>query len=86
MMRMMANKQTNTRIKHLKKICFSHININSIRNKLDSLLEFTYDLVNFLAVNLTKLVLSQKDSLTYQDLEHYIDKMYRGSVGDYFFM
>ena len=33
----------------------SHIDINSIRNKLDSLFEFTYSLVNFLAVSETKL-------------------------------
>ena len=53
------DKQTNTlknaRIKHPKKVCLSHININSIRNKLDSLFEFTYGLVDFLAVSETKL-------------------------------
>ena len=53
------DKQTNTlknaRIKHTKKVCLSHININSIRNKLDSLFEFTYGLVDFLAVSETKL-------------------------------
>ena len=52
-------KQTNTlkniRIKDLQKVFLSHININSIRNKLDSLFEFTYDLADFLAVNETKL-------------------------------
>ena len=32
-----------------------HININSIRNKLYSLIEFTYGLVDFLAVSETKL-------------------------------
>ena len=52
------DKQTNTlknaRIKHPKKVCLSHININSIRNKLDSLFEFTYGLVDFLAVSETK--------------------------------
>ena len=36
-------------------ICLSHINKNSIRNKLDSLLEFTYGLVDFHAVCQTKL-------------------------------
>ena len=53
------DKQTNTlknaRIKHPKKVCLSHININSIRNKLDSLFKFTYGLVDFLAVSGTKL-------------------------------
>ena len=52
-------KQTNTlknvRIKHPQKVCLSHININSIRNKLHSLFEFTYGLVDFLAVSETKL-------------------------------
>ena len=37
------------------KICLAHININSIRNKLDSLLEVTYGFVDFLAVSETKL-------------------------------
>ena len=53
------DKQTNTlknvRIKHSKNVCLSHININSIRNKLDSFFEFIYGLVNFLAVSETKL-------------------------------
>ena len=53
------DKQTNTlknaRIKHPKTVCLSHININSISNKLDSLFEFTYGLVDFLAVSETKL-------------------------------
>ena len=53
------DKQTNilknARLKHPKKVCLSHININSIKNKLDSLFEFTYDLVNFLAVSGAKL-------------------------------
>ena len=53
------DKQTNTlknpRIKHPKKVCLSHININSIRNKLDSLFEFSYGLVDFLAVSESKL-------------------------------
>ena len=53
------DKQTNSlkiaRIKNPPKVCLSHININSIRNKLDSLFEFTYGLVNFLAVSETKL-------------------------------
>ena len=53
------DKQTNilknARLKHPKKVCLSHININSIRNKLDSLFEFTYGLVDFLAVSETKL-------------------------------
>ena len=53
------DKQTNilknARLKHPKKVYLSHININSIRNRLDSLFEFTYGLVNFLAVSETKL-------------------------------
>ena len=53
------DKQTNilknARLKHPKKVCLSHININSIRNKLDSLFEFSYGLVDFLAVSKTKL-------------------------------
>ena len=53
------DKQTNilknARLKHPKKVCLSHININSIRNKLDSLFEFTYGLADFLAVSETKL-------------------------------
>ena len=52
------DKQTNilknARLKHPKKVCLSHINF-SIRNKLDSLFEFTYGLVDFLAVSETKL-------------------------------
>ena len=52
-------KQTNTlkniRIKDLQKVFLSHINMNSIRNKLDSFFEFTYDLADFLAVIETKL-------------------------------
>ena len=55
---MMTNNQRNilknARLKHPKKVCLSHININSIRNKLDSLFKFTYGLVNFLAVSETK--------------------------------
>ena len=38
-----------------QKICLAHININSIRNKLDSLLEITYGFVDFLTVSETKL-------------------------------
>ena len=53
------DRQTNTlknaQIKHPQKVCLSHININSIRNKLDSLFEFTYSLVDFPAVSETKL-------------------------------
>ena len=53
------DKRTNTlkkaRLKHPKKVCLSHININSIRNKLDSLFEFTYGIVDFFAVSETKL-------------------------------
>ena len=84
-------KQTNTlknaRIKHPPKVCLSHININSIRSKLDSLFEFTYGIVDFLAVSERKLdILSQQDSLTYQDLEHPTEKFYRGRVEDYLFM
>ena len=45
----------NARLKHPKKVCLSHININSIRNKLDSLFEFTSGLVDFLTVSETKL-------------------------------
>ena len=53
------DKQTNilknARLKHAKKVCLSHININSIRSKLDSLFEFTYGLVDVLAVTEAKL-------------------------------
>ena len=49
------NTLKNARIRHPKKVCLSHIIINSIRNKLDSLFEFTYSVVNFLAVSETKL-------------------------------
>ena len=53
------DKQTNilknARLKHRKKVSLSHININSIRNKLDSLFKFTYGFVHFLAVSETKL-------------------------------
>ena len=85
------DKQTNTlknaRLKHPKKVCLSHININSIRNKLGSLLEFTYGLVDFLAVSETKLdSSSQQDSLTCQDLGHPLEKNYRGREEDYLFM
>ena len=52
-------RQTN---KHLENLTnkppqksLSHININSIRSKLDSLFEFTYSLVDFLSVSETKL-------------------------------
>ena len=55
-MRMMTNKQTNIfKNARLKHPCLSHININSIRNKLDSLFEFIYGLVDFLAVSEIKL-------------------------------
>ena len=50
-----TNILKNARLKHPKKACLSLFNINSIRNKLDSLFEFTYDLVDFLAVSETKL-------------------------------
>ena len=49
------NTLKNARLQHPQKVCLSHININSIRNKLDSLFGFTYDLVDFLAVSETKL-------------------------------
>ena len=53
------DKETNTlkkeQIKHPKKVCLTHTNIYSVRNKLDSLLEFTYGLVDFLTVSETKL-------------------------------
>ena len=53
------DKQTNTlknaRLKQPKKVCFSHINKNSIRNNLDSLFEFTYGLVDFLSLSALKL-------------------------------
>ena len=53
------DKQTNilknARLKYPKKVCLSHININYIGNKLDGLFEFTYGLVDFLAVSKTKL-------------------------------
>ena len=84
------DKQTSTlknaRIKHPKKVCLSHININSIRNKLDSLFEFTYGLVDFLAVSETKLDGSFPTGQTYQDLGHPLEKIYRGRVEDYLFM
>ena len=52
------DNQTNTlkkkQIKHPKNVCLTHINIYSIRNKLDSLFEFTYGLVDFLTVSETK--------------------------------
>ena len=44
----------NAGIKHPKKVFLSHININSIRNKLHSLFEITYGLANFLAASETK--------------------------------
>ena len=50
-----TNTLKNARIKRPEKVFLSHININSIRNKLDCLLEFTYGLVDFLAVSGTKL-------------------------------
>ena len=50
-----TNILKNARLKHPKKACLSLFNINSIRNKLDSLFGFTYDLVDFLAVSETKL-------------------------------
>ena len=50
-----TNALKNARIKHPKKVFLSHININSIRKKLDRLFEFTYGLVDFLAVSETKL-------------------------------
>ena len=58
MMRKMTNKPTPWKTCQWntpQKVCLSHINIDSIRNKLDSIFEFTYDLVDFLAVSETKL-------------------------------
>ena len=49
-----TNILKNARLKHPKKVCLSHIDINSIRNKFDSLFEFTYGLVDFAAVSETK--------------------------------
>ena len=43
------------RLKHPKKVCLSHININSIGNNLDGLFEFTYGLVDFLVVREKKI-------------------------------
>ena len=49
MMQMMTNKQPEKcPNKAPKNVCLSHINMNSIRNKLDSLFESTYGLVDFL--------------------------------------
>ena len=45
----------NAQIKHRKRVCLLYFNITSIRNKLNSSFEFTYNLVDFLAVNETKL-------------------------------
>ena len=52
-----SNTLKNARIKQPKKVCLSHININSTRNKLDSLFEFTYllTIADFLAVSETKI-------------------------------
>ena len=50
-----TNILKNARLNHRKKVCLSNINITSMRNKLDSLFEFTYGLVNFLAISETKL-------------------------------
>ena len=77
----------NVRLKHPKKVCLPHININSIRNKLDNLFEFTYGLVYFLAVSETKLDSSfPKVSLTYQGSGHPIEKIYRRRVEDFLLM
>ena len=45
----------NAQLKHRKRLCLLYFNITSIRNKLNSSFEFTYSLVDFLAVNETKL-------------------------------
>ena len=49
------NSLKDSRLKHPKKVCLSYININSVRNKLEALLEFVCTQVDFLTVNETKL-------------------------------
>ena len=48
-----TNKHLEQRTTKARQKSLSHIDIKSIRNKLDSLFEFTYSLVNFLAVSET---------------------------------
>ena len=84
-------KQTSTfknaRIEHPPKICLSHIFINSIRDKLDSLLEFTYGLDNFLAVSETKLGSSfPTGKFKLPGFRTSIEKICWGRVEDYLFM
>ena len=43
------------RLKHLKKVCLSYINISSVTNKLETLLAFVCTQVDFLAISETKL-------------------------------
>ena len=50
-----TNNLKNPPIKHPKKVCLWDININYIRNTLDSLFKFTYDFVGFPGVSETKL-------------------------------
>ena len=41
--------------KHLRKLCLSYININSVRNKLEALSKFACTRVDFLAISETKV-------------------------------
>ena len=87
---MMANKQAPLKTRKYstpQKICLSHIFINSIRDKLDSLLEFTYGLANFLAVSETKLGSSfPTGKFKLPGFRTSIEKIYWGRVEDYLFM
>ena len=45
------NNAKDSRLKYLKQICLSYININSNRSKLKALSEFVSTQVDFLAIN-----------------------------------
>ena len=49
------NSLKGSRLKHLKKVYLSYINIISVRNKLEALSEFVCTQIDFLAISETKL-------------------------------
>ena len=49
------NSAKDSRLKYLKQICLSYININSNRSKLKALSEFVSTQVDFLAINKKKI-------------------------------
>ena len=76
------------RLKHLKKVCLSYINISSVTNKLETLLAFVCTQVDFLAISETKNLIapSQQYSLTFRVLGLHIGKIQLREKGGYLYM